>query len=515
MIKRVVLAGAVVILGLQGLFFAGSESSQAAPSNINPDGILKYGYDLNDQFDGTFDPEGTTNGCAYAILSNIYQSVASPGNFSIGGGAAESWTVSNDDSTVTFHLRPNLHFSNGAPVTSSDVEASLAYIKQSAQRTSLHPIVSMSTPDPETLVVNLSGATAGDFLWAMTYLDGTVMEASNIPNANAHPIGSGPFKLHSYQQGSSVQLVKNPTYYDAGKYPLGGVDFVNVAPGPEAVTALTSGAVDMVQVEPENVPELKSNPNIGLAMTKSYDYMDIIPRQNSGPFTNAKVRAALEYAVNRRVLNQVLLDGLGQPAYQPWPSWSPGYNKSLGNFDTYQPAKAKAMLRAAGFPKGVKFTMVFPAGDATYSRAAALLQQELAQAGFDANLLQIPGSDYLVDVYIKGEGDAILSLERSTGPDIASTYGSMFEASGFQSLKLGLVNSQITALVKQANTSLSPSVEGPAMQKAAQLALKQGLDIPLVFEPSIIAYNKQRVGGNVVPPIGQCRSNLAGIYIKK
>ena len=76
------------------------------------------------------------------------------------------------------------------------------------------------------------------------------------------------------------------------------------------------------------------------------------------------------------------------------------------------------MLKAAGYPKGVKFTLIIPAGDATYARAAALLQQELAAAGFNANLQQIPGADFLTDVYIKKQGDAVLSeqLTQRCGP---------------------------------------------------------------------------------------------------
>ena len=53
------------------------------------------------------------------------------------------------------------------------------------------------------------------------------------------------------------------------------------------------------------------------------------------------------------------------------------------------------------------------------------------------------------------------------------------------------------------------------MQKAGAIAMATGTEVPLIFEPSVVAYNKSRVGGTVVAPIGGCRSNLAGIYIKK
>jgi ABC-type transport system substrate-binding protein len=512
----------VVALGVVGVLAAPlaqamstSGPAGAASSNVNPNGVLKVGFDLNNEFSNDFAPATEQNDCSYTVTANIYQSMTTPGNTAIGGGVAQSWTISNNGSTVTFHIRPGIEFSNGQPVTSADVAASLNHTKSSPLRSSLFAISNIQTPDPSTVVVNLSKPQAGDFLWAMTYVDGQIYPASAISSQSTQPVGAGPYVLKSYSQGSSIVLAKNPKYWDSSAYPLGGVDFTQVTQGPEAATALTSGAVDMIEVEPENYPQLKSDPNVGISVTKSYDYMDINLRQNTGVFANEKVRAALEYAVDRTALNKVVFDGLGQPAYQPVPSWSPGYSKSLGAFDSYDPAKAKGMLKAAGYPKGVNFTMFIPSGDATYARAAALLQQELAGAGFTVNLQQIPGADILTDVYVKKEGDALLSEALSNGPDLSNTFEALFEPSGFPANALGSVNQQLTPLIVQSNGSLSPGLQGPLMQEIDKTVMQQGLDVPLVFMPSIVAYNKNRVGGNVVAPIGQCRSDLAGLYIKK
>jgi len=490
-------------------------SVAAASSNVDPNGVLKYGFDLNNEFSNDFAPATEENDCSYTVTSNMYQSMTIPGNSSVGGGVAQSWTISNNSSTITFHIRPGLEFSNGQPVTSADVAASLNQTKTSPLRSSLFAISSIETPDPSTVVVNLSKPTAGDFLWATSYVDGQIYPANAISTQSKEPVGAGPYVLKSYQQGSSILLTKNPKYWDSKAYPLGGIDFTQVTQGPEAATALTSGAVDMIEVEPENYPQLKGDSNVGISVTKSYDYMTIELRQNTGPFANEQVRAALEYAVNRAALNQVVFDGLGEPAYQPVPSWSPGYSKSLGVADPYSPAKAKALLKAAGYPKGVTFSLIIPSGDATYARAAALLQQELAASGFTANLQQIPGADFLTDVYIKKQGDAVLSEELTNGPDISNSFEALFEPSGFPANALGSVNQQLTPLIEQANASLSPTLQGPLMQQIDKTVIQQGLLVPLVFMPSIVAYNKSRVGGNVVAPIGQCRSNLAGIYIKK
>ncbi len=512
----------VVALGTAGVLLtslvqamSSGGPAAASPSNVDPNGVLKYGFDLNNEFSNDFAPATEQNDCSYTVTANIYQSMTTPGNSAIGGGVAQSWTVSNNGSTVTFHIRPGLDFSNGQPVTSADVAASLNHTKTSPLRSSLFAIASIQTPDPSTVVVNLSKPTAGDFLWALTYVDGQIYPASAISTQSSQPVGAGPYLLKSYRQGSSIVITKNPKYWNSKAYPLGGVDFTQVTQGPEAATALTSGAVDMIQVEPENYPQLKGDPNVGISVTKSYDYMAIELRQNTGPFANEQVRAALEYAVNRAAVNKVVFDGLGEAAFQSVPSWSPGYSKSLGTSDSYNPAKAKAMLKAAGYPKGVSFTLIIPSGDATYARAAALLQQELAAAGFTANLQQIPGADFLTDVYIKKQGDAVLSEELSNGPDLTNSFEALFEPSGFPANALGSVNQQLTPLIVQANASLSPSLQGPLMQQIDQTVIKQGLIVPVVFMPSIVAYNKSRVGGKVVAPIGQCRSNLSGIYIKK
>ncbi len=497
------------------LVLSGDGPAAGSSSDINPNGVLKYGFDLNNEFSNDFSPATEENDCSYTVTSNIYQSMTTPGNTAIGSGVAGSWTISNNASTVTYHIRPGLEFSNGQPVTSTDVAASLEHTKTSPLRSSLFNISSIQTPNPSTAVVNLSKPTAGDFLWASSYIDGQIYPSNAISTQSSQPVGAGPYVLKSYEQGSSIVLTKNSKYWDSKAYPLGGIDFTQVTQGPEAATALTSGAVDMIQVEPENYPQLKSDPNVGISTTESYDYMDIELRQNTGPFTNEKVRAALEYAVDRVALNKVVFDGLGQPAFQAVPSWSPGYSKSLGTSDSYDPAKAKAMLKAAGYPKGVSFSLVIPSGDATYSRAAALLQSELASAGFTANLQQVTPSDLLTDVYVKKQGDALLSEELSNGPDLTNSFEALFEPSGFPAQAFGSVNQQLTPLIVQANGSLSPSQQGPLMQEIDKMVIQQGLLVPLVFMPSIVAYNKNVVGGKVTAPIGQCRSDFAGIYIKK
>ena len=152
----------VLLLAATGVFvtpFAAalltSGPAAAASSNADPNGVLKYGFDLNNEFDNDFAPATEENDCSFTVTSNIYQSMAVPGNTAVTGGVAQSWTISNGGSTITFHIRPGLDFSNGQPVTSADVAASLNHTKTSPLRSSLFAITSIETPDPSTVVVNL------------------------------------------------------------------------------------------------------------------------------------------------------------------------------------------------------------------------------------------------------------------------------------------------------------------------------------------------------------------------
>jgi peptide/nickel transport system substrate-binding protein len=379
----------------------------------------------------------------------------------------------------------------------------------------LTAISTIDVINPLTLVLNLSNPIPGDVIQAMYHSDGTIYDPSTITTDATKPVGAGPFVLKSYQVGSSIKLVANPKYWNKGQYLLGGVDFAQASNGPQIVTALESGAIDMATLEPGDVAPVKAQPNLAVVVGKSYDYVDLQMRQNAAPFNNMQVRAALEYAVDRSALNRVVYDGLGEPAYQPFPSWSPGYNKAVGNKYTYQPAKAKAMLKAAGFSKGISFTLVVPSSDPSLAQAAQIIQQQAKTAGFTINLQQVDPSDLLTDVYIKGEGDAVLTEQLSNGPDLANNFENEFLPIGFLTQHFGTANPLLAPYIKQALQYVTAQQQGPFMRKAGALAMAIGAEVPLVFQPSLVGYNKSVVGGKVQAPIGQCHTNLAGIYIKK
>ena len=145
-----------------------------------------------------------------------------------------------------------------------------------------------------------------------------------------------------------------------------------------------------------------------------------------------------------------------------------------------------------------------------------LLKNQMAKAGFNATIVPVAGGEYFSEVFGKKTGQAILSVALTNGPASWNNFQSNYTSTGFVSNAFGSVRPEIEELVAEARKSIDdPSVAGPLMQKAGALVMEEGLEVPLVFEQAMVAYSKDRVGGPPKAPIGACRSNLEGVFIKK
>ena len=106
------------------------------------------------------------------------------------------------------------------------------------------------------------------------------------------------------------------------------------------------------------------------------------------------------------------------------------------------------------------------------------------------------------NVYIKGEGDAVLTEQLSNGPDLANNFENEFLPIGFLTQHFGTANPLLAPYIKQALQYVTAQQQGPYMQKAGALAMAIGAEVPLVFQPSLVGYNKNVVGGTVQAPLG-------------
>ena len=137
LVSRTVVAGLVVAATVAAASTAGAVHSSTSAA-VDKTGVLKFALDLPNAFGDNFDPGGEFNDCSYAVTSLIFDTVVADGsNTKVSGGVAQSWEVDPAGTTITFHLRPGAVFSDGTPITSTDVQQSLLHIKKSPLRTSL------------------------------------------------------------------------------------------------------------------------------------------------------------------------------------------------------------------------------------------------------------------------------------------------------------------------------------------------------------------------------------------
>lgn len=404
-------------------------SSQSKPhmgGSIQLDSISNW-----KDIDPALNYDTTSNELVMAMYNQLvtYKGASS----TIGPSLAKSWTVSSDGRTYTFHLRHGVTFWNGDKMTAQSfidefqrvlnpkiaspgegfidpiVVGSAAYAKGTAKT-----ISGITAPTPYTLVIKLTKAEPFflDIL-AMPFFSAVdqsfINKVGNKTFDSTKAMGTGPFELQSISTNQAV-FVKNPHYFEVDKYgnhlpyldkvtmrvnTNAQLDALNFEQGQTAIMG------DLMNGIPSSVyPTFISNPKYKkLIETLPLNAVNYVGLNNSmKPFNNPLVRQAMEYAINKNKILQ-LMNGRGQVADQPLPPKMPGYvSKSAlqaaGVYYTYDPAKAKQLLAKAGYPKGFTTTLYTP-NVPDNLKIAGVVQNELAQVGVKVNIQQSDWNTFL------------------------------------------------------------------------------------------------------------------------
>jgi peptide/nickel transport system substrate-binding protein len=515
-------AGATTVVGA-----AATTSTTGAPGvsgrvdpggTPDPNGVLRYGVDFPGEFTpNSFDPAGSLNSCDKIDEGLIYDTLTrlSPSG-QLEPGLAQSWSFTPGGTSLTIHLRPNVTFSDGTPVDANAVKASILHVKSSPLRTSLSVIKDINVVDPLTLQLDLSLPTPADLLYAWNDLDGMVIAPSAISAAATHPVGSGPYTLAS-ANNSEIVLKKNPNYWDASAYQPAEIDFISVGVGPPSIAALKAGSIDMTAFDPESIPVVKPDTTLGYNIRPSHEYLTIEFRLDTPPVNNPVVRQAINYAVDRNEINNVVLGGTGIVTDETFaPDQPVAYNPSVANeYTPYNPDKARQLLAQAGYPNGISFTLVIPGGVTLAEREAPLLQNEMAKAGINVKIVSVDPSQLLTSFYLHKENDAIAipyPAEEEYARELYDKYGAL----GYTSKLTGSVQGgQYENLLIQGQGTLDPATLKPIMQQAAQLTTDQALEVPIAFESQMLAWNYSKIGGSPNAGSDPCRPDFSGFFVRK
>ncbi len=329
---------------------------------------------------------------------------------------AQSWSANANASVYTFNLRPNLKWSDGTPLTASDVVYSFNILKQHPLFDTLNGFVIAS------LLQNVTAVSTTTVKFTLThpfspFLDYAALGKyivpehvfSTISNISAYsgsssPVGDGPYMLVNWTAGATVLHYRANPYFYMGKPKIENLAIELLSPTANIPALLQTGTLTLAQPAPSQVAALKGVSHTGISLSPGisivgtyFDPAGLFMFDDAlYPYNVTAVRQAISFGINRTQIVQLALNGYGTPGNQGQlpPSLSQWIPPNLPNY-TFNPGKARSMLLAIGFKNGSNGFLTFPNGTAwtpqimdvggTASSIVSVIVQNLHAAGIDAS----------------------------------------------------------------------------------------------------------------------------------
>jgi ABC-type transport system substrate-binding protein len=414
-------AGAAALGDLSGRGVAPARSALARQDGGNAI-IFGVGTDVDE-----LDPRTMDTQEAYIIAANVYDCLVlyDLGATTIRPGLAESWDISEDGLTYTFHLRQGVEFHDGDPFNADAVVAWFNSIKEGAPGSQYDATRMVYISDFYTnwidAVEKVDDATVNMVLhqpYAPLLANLAIPKASMIsPSALAkgldalatNPSGTGPFKLarpEDWTRDTQMVLEANPDYW--GGAPKVDQLILKVIPeGSSRLQQVETGELDIAwALTPEDVERTRDNPDLVVVEDAGLNTNWVNFNVTLEPFTSKEVRQALNYAINKEELSEGLYNGNMVPAGGVLPPVDWAYNPDLKSYP-YDPDKATELLATAGYDEGNPLSFTFmaytiprgynPVGD----RLATAIQEYWSEVGVEANIQTAEWTQYRAD---RGEG---------------------------------------------------------------------------------------------------------------
>jgi ABC-type transport system substrate-binding protein len=413
----------VVALAVAGCTTSSGDGTAGPPTTLDLDqvlpvdpppqlgGTLRVG--LNAETDGWNPTSNQWAGSAYVVANAIFDRLAAIG---ADGEPAPylALAIESDPAatTWTIRLRPAVEFHDGTPVDAAAVKANLDAHKASPLTASVFaPVERVEVVDPRTVqvVMNRPWAT---FDYVLAYQTGFVAAPSMRadPDGSRNPVGSGPFRFERWTPDATLETTANPVYWREGMPYLDGVEF-RVLPDPSSrLTALTTGAVDVIETsDPASLIELSGAGAAGelqLFANPPEDTSVAMIALNTAapPFDDPLARRIVATGTDRETASEVGYLGVFPPAEGPFDRSSPYFVET--DFPTYDLEEARRLNEeyAARHGRGLAYTVHIP-GTPEIRAVLEAAQARFAGIGVD---MQIETMDQgrLVAAALNGDFEA-------------------------------------------------------------------------------------------------------------
>lgn len=385
----------------------GDDDDAAAPeetASVDPNGVLKLGADLVSTGDWKFDPT-LANAPGQVWNELVYGTLlrrTADGEYH---PALASKATVVDSSTLTIDLRPNQKFSDGTPLTATEVKFSIdrnvaINSGRMFRNAELSQVASVTVDSPTKLTIKLKTPVAGAFYDLLAHEETMpyLPSAATAGTLNTKPVGAGPYTLESYTSGTQFVLAKSPTYIDAAKIRVAKIQ-VNHVTAQSLVNAVNSHSIDYAEIGSLDTAAQIAPSGLKVNTIENLDSMGFLwitcAATVNKALSDVRVRQALNFATDKEALNQVQLGGGGTVMSQLWPKGTDYNDPKLEGIYKYDPEKAKKLLAEAGFPT-LALTFANPGG--SVGTTGEILQQQWAKVGITLTI--VPTTNLVQDFYV-------------------------------------------------------------------------------------------------------------------
>ena len=480
-----------------GTATAAAAAQTAAGKPVLTMGLTNYTSTLNPAIAGGGDQSMPID-LAYASLTHLEP------NGDIGSGLATSWHyVGTTNTEFTFTLRQDARFSDGTPVTASAVKAWLdyAYFKAKGYITSSLALKRVSTSGNWTVTLHLSQPNSEmPYLLSEAEMFGFIGSPTTIAHASelgTQTDGAGPYiAVPSQSIAGSIYVFKpNPYYYDQSAVHFSKVVVKIITSPTTMIEAIKSGQLN---VAAGDITTTATAQAAGLnVVTAPSGFVQILlldrgPKTPNGspgnPLASVQVRQALNYAINRQAVTQAIYGKYGSATDEI--GTSDGYVSSLQNHYPYDPAKAKELLAAAGYPHG--FTLGVTSESAFGTLADPVLEavaQEYSAIGVTLKITSTTTLPQWVNQVLGGTYESAGFIATAFAP-MSEWYNYWFAPGGIEN-QHGGDDPTLDALAKKGEASQSPGQYWTAM---TEQTVTQADEIP-IFNFDAFWYTAKNIGG--------------------
>ncbi|MFN8637267.1 MAG: ABC transporter substrate-binding protein [Chloroflexota bacterium] len=451
------------------------------------------------------------------------------GNFAPSPDLAEKWEVSPDGLTWTFTLRKGVTWHDGKPFTSADAKFSFEVYQDekinSILRSNLTPVVKIDTPNENTLVLVTKDKFSSlpeilcylAFMLPKHLLEGKDMTKPPEEFINK-PIGTGPFKFVEHARGDHLTVAAYEGFY-LGKPKLDQVIYKIIPDVNTTVAQVRTGELDIAFIGTSHLDALKSASNVRIAEANQMD-MRHIGFNHKNPrvakwFTDKKVRQALAYAIDKQAIIDAVTDGKAYPLTNPIPPFLGNWQNKNLKLWPYDPDKAKALLKEAGFTPGAggilqkdgepfSFEMSSDKGQPDREQTGLMVQQNLKDVGVDVKLDLLDFNSYMGKWRQKREFEAVnWYYVVPSSPDLTAywTTGSSLNEWGYS-------NPDVDKLFAEARTVFEPEKRKAIYDKVQEI-LADDQPVVFIYNPKELQAINAKVKN--FPPMGY-RDALQYLY---